>query len=199
MHRNLTTRLNQTRIGARAAYISIEFAMIATSVTRDLSVRGISRWGEPTGTRACRRLLLSQGPAVYSEGMSEMNDVDSYVLRVADFFNTRLGAALVEAYKLVSLAHGGFSAIYSDIDVGFLLDGAEPPAIMAEALVAAKDLDSEYGKKVSIFWGNSDYNWGRLPVIDRLDLLDHAVPLLRGHKPEFRRPTEGQVQKLVSR
>jgi len=129
--------------------------------------------------------------------MSEMNDINNYVLRVADFFNTRLGAELVEVYKLGSLAHGGFSAVYSDIDVGLLLDCAEPPVMMAEALAAAKDLDSQYGKKLSIFWGNPDYTWGRLPVIDRLDLLDHAVPLLHDHKPVFSRPTPAQIHQAL--
>jgi hypothetical protein len=129
--------------------------------------------------------------------MSEMNGINGYVLRVADFFNARLGAPLVEVYKLGSLAHGGFSAIYSDIDVGLLLDCAEPPAEMAEAIVTAKDLDAEYGKKLSIFWGNPDYGWGRLPVIDRLDLLDHGVPLLRAYKPDFRRPTEAEIHRAL--
>jgi hypothetical protein len=126
-----------------------------------------------------------------------MNRINGYVLRVADFFNDRLGSGLVDAYKLGSLAHGGFSAVYSDIDVGLLLNCAEPPVAMAEAIATAKSLDSEYGKKLSVFWGNPDYTWGRLPVIDRLDLLDHAVPLLHDHKPEFRRPTEAQVHQAL--
>ena len=130
-------------------------------------------------------------------GLSDMNDINNYVLRIAEFFTTRLGSPLVEVYKLGSLAHGGFSAVYSDIDVGLLLSCAEPPVEIAEAIVAAKDLDSEYGKKLSIFWGNPDYDWGRLPVIDRLDLLDHGVPLLRGHKPEFRRPTETEIHRAL--
>jgi hypothetical protein len=129
--------------------------------------------------------------------MSEMNGINSYILRIADFFNTRLGSPLVEVYKLGSLAHGGFSAVYSDIDVGLLLNCAEPPVEMADAIVTAKDLDSEYGKKLSIFWGNPEYSWGRLPVIDRLDLLDHAVPLLRGYKPDFRRPTQAEIHRTL--
>jgi hypothetical protein len=123
--------------------------------------------------------------------------MDSYVLRVADFFDSRLGAGLVEVYKLGSLAHGGFSVVYSDIDVGLLLNCAEPPVMMTEALAAAKDLDSEYGKKLSVFWGNPEYSWGRLPVMDRLDLLDHGVPLLHDHKPVFRRPTEWEVHQAL--
>ena len=52
-----------------------------------------------------------------------MNDIEKYfVLRVAEHFKARLSASLVEAYKLGSLAHGGFSNIYSDIDVGLLLN-----------------------------------------------------------------------------
>jgi hypothetical protein len=129
--------------------------------------------------------------------MPDMNDIDNYVLRVADLFNTRLGAALVEVYKLGSLAHGGYSAVYSDIDVGLLLDCAEAPDSIAEALAAAKDLDAAYGKKLSVFWGNPDHSWGRLPVIDRLDLLDHAVPLLHEHKPVFRRPTQAEIHQAL--
>jgi hypothetical protein len=129
--------------------------------------------------------------------MSDMNHINNYVVRVAGFFNTRLGATLAEAYKLGSLAHGGFSAVYSDIDVGLLLNCAEAPDSMAEALAAAKDLDSEYGKKLSVFWGNPDYTWGRLPVIDRLDLLDHAVPLLHDHKAVFRRPAQAEIHQAL--
>jgi hypothetical protein len=55
-------------------------------------------------------------------------------------------------------------------------------------------LDAEYGKKLSIFWGNPEFNWGRLPKLDRLDLLDHGVPLLNGHKPQFRRPSKQEIR-----
>jgi|RhiMethySRZTD1v2_1073278.scaffolds.fasta_scaffold280310_2 hypothetical protein len=126
-----------------------------------------------------------------------MEAITRYVLRVAEFFDARLGSVLADVYQLGSLAHGGFSALYSDIDVGLLLNCAEPPPGMAEAIVAAKRLDPEYGKKLSVFWGNSDYNWGRLPVIDRLDLLDHGVPLMRGHQPTFRRPSRTEVHQAL--
>jgi hypothetical protein len=35
------------------------------------------------------------------------------------------------------------------------------------------------------------------PVIDRLDLLDHALPLLRGHKPDFRRPAAAEIHQAL--
>ncbi len=121
------------------------------------------------------------------------NDLENFVGHVAEHFKSKLGSSLVEAYKLGSLAHGGFSEIYSDIDVGLLLNCAEPPNEMADLIASAKSLDTDYGKKLSVFWGNPQFTWGRLPVIDRIDLLDHGVPLLRGVKPIFRRPSKEEI------
>jgi predicted nucleotidyltransferase len=122
-----------------------------------------------------------------------MNEITNFVARVAEHFKSDLRSSLVEVYKLGSLAHGGFSEIYSDIDVGILLNCAEPPRGISELIASVKSLDSEYGKKLSVFWGNPQFNWGRLPVIDRLDLLDHGVPLLHGVKPTFHRPTKDEI------
>jgi len=122
------------------------------------------------------------------------SDISRYVARVADYFNSALGSALIGVYKLGSLAHGGFSKIYSDIDVGLLMNCREPPARMSELIAEAKLLDAEYGKKLSVFWGNPQFDWGRLPHLDRLDLLDHGVPLLVGYKPHFRRPDKGEIR-----
>jgi hypothetical protein len=123
-----------------------------------------------------------------------MNEIENYIVRVAGYFQAKLGTSLVDAYKLGSLAHGGFSAVYSDIDVGLLLECAAAPAQMAELIADAKTLDTIYGKKLSIFWGNPEFTWGRLPNLDRLDLLDHGVPLLYHHKPQFRRPTKHEIR-----
>jgi hypothetical protein len=66
---------------------------------------------------------------------------------------------------------------------------------MSDLIIGAKSLDPEYGKKLSIFWGNPDFAWGRLPVIDRVDMLDHGVPLLHGIKPAFGRPTKDEIHR----
>jgi len=123
-----------------------------------------------------------------------MKDIDGFMTRVGEFFQAKLGSAVVDAYKLGSLAHGGFSNIYSDIDVGLLLHCTDVPSRMAELIAEAKTLDTEYGRKLSVFWGNPEFTWGRLPNLDRLDLLDHGVPLLNGHKPQFRRPTKQEIR-----
>ena len=124
-----------------------------------------------------------------------MKEISNFVSRVAEHFKARLSGSLVEAYKLGSLAHGGFSNIYSDIDVGLVLNCSEPPTEMSELIANGKSLDAEYGKKLSVFWANPEFTWGRLPVIDRLDLLDHGVPLLRGIKPSFRRPGKDEIHR----
>jgi hypothetical protein len=126
-----------------------------------------------------------------------MNEISEYVAHVAELFRSELGPSLVEVYKLGSLAHGGFSAIYSDIDLGLLLDCQEPPAEIAALVTQAKSLHPELGKKLSVFWGNPEFSWGRLPVIDRLDLLDHGVPLLGDHKASFPRPTQVEVHQAL--
>lgn len=123
-----------------------------------------------------------------------MIEIDNYVGRVAIFFQAKIDSLLVEAYKLGSLAHGGFSVIYSDIDVGLLLNCAEAPAAMTDWIAEAKTLDPTYGNKLSIFWGNPDCTWGRLPHLDRLDMLDHGVPLLNSHKAQFRRPGKQEIR-----
>ena len=120
--------------------------------------------------------------------------IENFVATVARQFESRLGASLVDAYKLGSLAHGGFSKDYSDIDVGLLLNCPEAPARMVELIAEARSLDAEHGKKLSVFWGNPEFNWGRLPNLDRLDLLDHGVPLLNGHRPQFHRPTKQAIR-----
>ncbi len=122
-----------------------------------------------------------------------MNDIEKFVARVAEYFRFRLEPSLVDVYKMGSLAHGGFSAIYSDIDVGVILDCRNPPGEMVEWIASAKQLDAELGKKLSVFWGNPAHGWGRLPVIDRLDLLDHAIPLLNHHKLDFPRPGKNAI------
>jgi hypothetical protein len=127
-----------------------------------------------------------------------MQTILDYVGRVAQHFRSQLGSPLVEVYKIGSLAHGGFSEVYSDLDVGLILSCPTPPADMDRMIAAAKALDDHYGGKLSIFWGNPEYDWGRLPALDRLDLLDHGVPLLRNRKANFPRPGKDEIRQHLS-
>jgi len=50
-----------------------------------------------------------------------MQAIGDTLAALPENFKSKLGPSLVEVYKIVSLAHGGFSQIYSDIDVGLIL------------------------------------------------------------------------------
>lgn len=128
---------------------------------------------------------------------ASVNEIRNYVASVANYFQARLVDSLVEVYELGSLAHGGFSQIYSDIDVGLILNCSDPPDEMDRLISTAKGLDGAYGNRLSIFWGNPERDWGRLPVLDRLDLLDHGVPLLHDRKALFRRPAKETIHRVL--
>lgn len=94
----------------------------------------------------------------------------------------RLGARLISAYVIGSLAHGGFAPAVSDIDVAVLVDlcTAEIPALVADATAATRArLGGELAGRLSVFYGD----WptfaapappARLGAIDRLDLMAHG-------------------------
>lgn len=63
------------------------------------------------------------------EGRRNLTDIEEFVARAAGHLSAQLGDRVVEIYRLGSLAHGGFSRLYSDIDVGVLLDGSAPPGL----------------------------------------------------------------------
>jgi predicted nucleotidyltransferase len=127
-----------------------------------------------------------------------MQAILDYVGRVTEHFRSQLGSSLVEAYSIGSLAHGGFSESYSDLDVGLILSCPIPPADMDQMIDVAKALDDHYGRKLSVFWGNPELSWGRLPALDRLDLLDHGVPLLNNRWADFRRPSKDEIRQQLS-
>ena len=91
------------------------------------------------------------------------------------------GERLVAAYALGSLAHGGFSALVSDVDLGLVL--AAPLEADDEARVRrlAGDVAATgmpLGDRLSAFWGSTatlaGEPGGRFPPLDRLDLKLHG-------------------------
>lgn len=92
----------------------------------------------------------------------------------------RWGERLVAAYALGSLAHGGFSAHVSDVDVGFVLsdplesDDAQTVAALAAQVKATR---MPLAERLSVFWGSpatliGAAAGGRFPPVDRLDLIE---------------------------
>jgi predicted nucleotidyltransferase len=120
-------------------------------------------------------------------------------------FQAALGPRLVAAYALGSLAHGGFSPLVSDVDLGLVL--ADPPTsddpetlrAVAESVKAGGSVLHE---RLSVFWGTpatlrGDAAGGRFPSLDRLDLVENGR-LLAGEDVRAGLPAPDRVELLVA-
>jgi len=93
-----------------------------------------------------------------------------------------LGRRLIAAYALGSLAHGGFSALVSDVDLGLIM--ADPPlasdgAALQDAANRVRAGGSDLHQRLSVFWATPSIlqgqrDGGRFPPLDRLDLLENG-------------------------
>jgi hypothetical protein len=105
-----------------------------------------------------------------------------------------LGADLLGAYLMGSLAHAGFSRRYSDIDIALVtmagLSAQALDRLRSEAVARSAD----WGPKVSVFWTDRKFSLGRFPPLDRLDYLDYAVALVERECVRPARPTLEEIQ-----
>jgi predicted nucleotidyltransferase len=100
----------------------------------------------------------------------------------AEAYRVALGDRLLAAYALGSLAHGGFSELVSDIDLGLIVrDPLEPGD--DQTIQAVADLEKSKGsplhERLSVFWGTpatlrGERDGGRFPALDRLDLIENG-------------------------
>ena len=103
------------------------------------------------------------------------------------------GKKLAGVYLIGSLAHGGYSADHSDIDM----------ALITESPPASADFDMVNGRsatccpvlaaKVSLF-GPTLVSAGRFPPLDRVDYLDHRIVLLEHRQVSPERPTLDEIR-----
>jgi hypothetical protein len=105
-----------------------------------------------------------------------------------------LGERLLGVYAIGSLAHGGFSTRYSDIDVALIADDPEISQDLARLREQATALSAEHAPKLSLFWTDRHFSVGRFPPLDRLDLIDHGIALVEGQRVRRPRPTLGEVR-----
>lgn len=117
--------------------------------------------------------------APHTGPMSDEQGIGERVLQAAlAQAKATFGDRLVAAYRLGSLAHGGFSPQVSDVDLGLILGTLEPGDAAASAAIGAHvaaDIDAPSARRVSIFystWPDLRHGTGagRFPLVDQLDL-----------------------------
>src|ERR1700674_1724483 len=114
--------------------------------------------------------------------------------RLFPHWRAALGTELLGAYLIGSLAHAGFSRRYSDIDVALVTEAGLSPEALDRVRSEAAVLSADWGPKISVFWTDRHFSVGRFHQLDRIDYLDHAVPLRVRECARPARPTLEEIQ-----
>ena len=117
---------------------------------------------------------------------------------LSSLYQAQLGERLIGAYLIGSLAHGGFSRRYSDIDVGLITKSALDTATLTTLRGLAAECDATLSQKLSVFWADRGFTVGRLPPLDLIDYLDHAVVLTERERVLPVRPTLEEIHGYLS-
>jgi predicted nucleotidyltransferase len=118
--------------------------------------------------------------------------------RLLPFWRAAVGDNLVGVYLIGSLAHGGFSRRYSDVDMAVVTEtGLEPKTIEAVRGEAVA-LSADWGPKLSVFFTDRDFTTGRFPPLDRIDFLDRPVVLMERERVQPERPSLADIRRYLS-
>jgi hypothetical protein len=105
-----------------------------------------------------------------------------------------LGTELLGAYLIGSIAHGGFSRRYSDIDMALVTEAGLSRPALAQVQSEAVALSADWGTKLSVFWTDRHFRLGRFPPLDRIDYLDHSLMLMERERVRPARPTLEEIR-----
>ena len=144
--------------------------------------------GDPRRARGVTRLVI---PTPDDETAARARDL---ARQVAAYWDDRLGPELLGFYLLGSLAHGGFSRRYSDIDIGLVAETGVDDAARDAMRAAAAELSPELAPRLSLFWTDRSFALGRFPPLDRVDYLDYAVALVERERVRPERPSLADIQ-----
>jgi hypothetical protein len=125
--------------------------------------------------------------------------------RAVAAYRAALGSRLIAGYALGSLAHGGFSSLVSDVDLGLILQDplrARDRLTIHQVARSVKAGGSALDKRLSVFWGTpatlrDPGRGGRFPPFDRLDLLEYGR-LLTGSDARSAVARPGHAELLVA-
>ena len=134
--------------------------------------------------------------------MADTHQGEAILAQAAAAYRAALGSRLIAAYALGSLAHGGFSPLVSDVDLGLILQDpvrAQDRVSIHRVARSARAGGSALDKRLSVFWGTpstlrGQARGGRFPPLDRLDLLDNGR-LLTGldARSDVARPAQDEL------
>jgi hypothetical protein len=118
----------------------------------------------------------------------------AFTTALAAGWQSQLGASLLNVTLLGSLAHGGFSRRYSDIDIAIVTESGLNAAELDQLRAIAVATSEEFARKLSIFWTDRTFAVGRLPPLDRVDFLDHGVTLIGQERVTPDRPSLDEIR-----
>jgi hypothetical protein len=138
-------------------------------------------------------------------GTGQAEQGEAVLAQALAAYHTALGPRLIAAYALGSLAHGGFSPLVSDVDLGLVLD--DPLRVKDRFTIrsvagAVRAGGSPLHERLSVFWGTPStlqgrVSGGRFPPLDRLDLLEYGR-LLAGTDARDGVARPGRAELLVA-
>ena len=117
-----------------------------------------------------------------------------FAARTVPLWQAALGSELLGAYLMGSLAHGGFSRRYSDIDIGLVTQSGLSAQTLDRVRSEAVALSADWGPKLSVFWTDRHFSVGRFPPLDRIDYLDHAAVLVEQERVRPVPPALEEIQ-----
>ena len=157
-----------------------------------------------------RRNRLSTAASADSDSRTlgrpaDAREGEAALARAVAAYRAALGSRLIAGYALGSLAHGGFSALVSDVDLGLILqDPLRAPDRLTIQQVArsVRAGGTALDERLSVFWGTPSTlrgqgRGGRFPPLDRLDLLDYGR-LLTGQDARSGVARPDQAELLVA-
>ena len=119
---------------------------------------------------------------------------EAFAAQMAAFWQERLGPRLLGVYRIGSLAHGGFSRRYSDIDLAVIAEDGLAAGELERSRAMAAILSPALGAKLSVFWSDRSFAIGRFPPLDRVDYLDHAVAVIEKERARPERPSMAAIR-----
>jgi hypothetical protein len=115
-------------------------------------------------------------------GQATADQGEAVLVRAVAAYRAALGSRLIAGYALGSLAHGGFSPLVSDVDLGLILDDpvrTKDRLTIRTVAGSVRAGGSALDQRLSVFWGTpatlqGQRRGGRFPPLDRLDLLEYG-------------------------